>query len=133
MRVFVDTSALYALCDADDSNHPAATGWLSKEARDARVVLVTHNYVCVESAALVHRRLGKEAVRYLLSTLLPIASPFYVDESLHKAASAAYLASERNVSLVDHVSFALMRHLAVESAFAFDNDFIDQGFAVLPS
>ena len=45
---------------------------------------------------------------------------------------AGYLDSLRTtVSLVDHVSFILMRDRQMRTAFAFDRDFADQGFEVL--
>ena len=38
----------------------------------------------------------------------------------------------RRVSLVDCVSFATTRELRLDTAFAFDRDFTDQGFRTLP-
>jgi predicted nucleic acid-binding protein len=38
----------------------------------------------------------------------------------------------RRVSLVDWVSFELMRRLRLEAAFAFDRNFAGQGFATVP-
>jgi predicted nucleic acid-binding protein len=35
------------------------------------------------------------------------------------------------VSLVDHTSFALMRALGISRAFAFDDDFAREGFALV--
>ena len=48
----VDSSAFYAYLDARDKNHQLARVTLTKliEARDD---LVTHNYVVVESSALI--------------------------------------------------------------------------------
>jgi predicted nucleic acid-binding protein len=57
-----------------------------------------------------------------------------VDPDLHDRAISAMLAARRrDVSLVDWTSFELMRHHGIKSAFAFDSDFTDQGFSVLPS
>ena len=60
MTIFVDTSALYALASADDPIHDTAAD-LFRGLADAE--LVTHNYVIVESSALIHRRLGPSATR----------------------------------------------------------------------
>lgn len=132
VAVLVDTSALYAVLDRDDDNHPAAAetfvGLLE------RAVLVTHSYVVVETAALVQRRLGVEAVRVLADDVLPAFELVYVDDSLHQAAVAALLASgTREVSLVDWTSFELMRRRGILDAFAFDDDFRRQGFGLLPA
>jgi uncharacterized protein len=95
--------------------------------------LLTHNYVVVESTALADRRLGADAARALLEDILPAMSLEFVDESLHRAATSAYLAtSGRGPSLVDRTSFELMRHRGINVAFAFDRDFQAAGFATAP-
>ena len=132
MSVFVDTSALYAVLDRDDASHPDA----AEAFRDLldRETLFTHGYVVVETVALVQRRLGMEAVRALVDDVLPAIELVLVDEQLHRAAVAALLAGgARDVSLVDWTSFELMRRLRIGEAFAFDEDFARQGFAVLPT
>jgi len=133
VRTFVDTSALYALLDEDDDNHRAAAQWLSGPGADLAETLVTHAYVVVESAALVHRRLGHHAVRVLFDAFLPALSIVFVDETLHTRAVSAYLAAvRRRPSFVDWVSFQLMRDGDLDRAFAFDRDFATEGFAVVP-
>jgi predicted nucleic acid-binding protein len=92
---------------------------------------VTHNYVVVEATALVARRLGAAAVRDLHDRLLPLFSIIWVDEPTHSAAVAALLAAER-IPFVDWVSFEVMRRLSIDTAFAFDRDFVDEGFATVP-
>lgn len=131
MRTLVDTSALYALLDEDDQNHEAAAAWFATV--DAGEVLVSHSYVVVETAALVQRRLGADAVRTLFDALIPAMSILYVDDVLHSRAVAAYLAAlRRHVSFVDWVSFQLMRDAALDRAFAFDTDFARERFTVVP-
>lgn len=62
MNVFVDTSALYALLDADDKNHERAKrAWLEWIYQPIR--FISSNYILLESLALIQRRLGMEAVR----------------------------------------------------------------------
>lgn len=133
MRTFVDTSALYALLDADDDNHPAAAGWLSGPGAVSSDVLVTHSYVLVEAAALVHHRLGAPGVRDLFNAFVPALSVTFVDASLHARATAAYLAGlSRRISFVDRVSFQLIRDAGLDRAFAFDRDFATEGIALVP-
>lgn len=132
MRTFVDTSALYALLDGDDDQHGRAARWFTAEGADPETLLVTHNYVVVETAALVQRRLGQEAVRALLDDFVPAMSVFYVDESLHRAATAALRTGGPRISLVDHTSFEFIRSMQLEQAFAFDSNFEAQGFATVP-
>ena len=78
-------------------------------------------------------RLGLPALRSLHDRLLAPLAIVWVDELLHHAALAALLgAGRRRVSLVDWVSFEVMRRGGIDTALAFDPDFADQGFAVLP-
>ena len=131
MSVFVDTSALYALLDRDDAQHAAARAVFPALLETEE--LVTHSYVLVETVALTQRRLGPDAVRALTQELLPAMTTVWVDEAAHAAGLAALLAAlPAEVSLVDHVSFHVMRTLGITRAFAFDGDFDVAGFSTLP-
>ncbi len=133
MRTFVDTSALYALLDADDDNHPAAATWLSGPGGAPHESLVSHSYVIVETAALVHHRLGVVGVRDLFEAFVPALTLVFVDSELHRRAAAAYLAGiSRRVSFVDRVSFEFVRDTGLDRAFAFDQDFAKEGIALVP-
>jgi predicted nucleic acid-binding protein len=130
VTVLVDTSALYALLDRTDASHPAARSIFARlAAADAH--LVTHSYVVVEAFALTQRRLGDDAVRRLALELLPVIEMTWVERELHERAVAALLAATSRASLVDRVSFELMRERGIEEAFAFDRDFEVSGFRVL--
>jgi uncharacterized protein len=132
VTTFVDTSALFPLVDEGEPNRRAALGWFSGSIRDAEE-LVTHNYVVIESAALVQRRLGKGAIRTLLRDVLPAIGIAFVDDQLHARATSAFLAAAgRRPSLVDWVSFEFMRTQGIAQAFAFDRDFAAQGFETVP-
>jgi len=89
--------------------------------------------VLVETTALAQRRLGLEAVRALRDDLVPVLRVAWVDEDLHATALTALVAAgRRSVSLVDHVSFELMRRRGVRRALALDRHFAEQGFELLP-
>ncbi len=130
--VLVDTSALYALLDADDAAHrEAAAGWhrLLDGIAEGSLAALTHYGVVLESSALVRHRLGLSALRDLHDALLPMIEISWIDEGLHtRAVSAMLAAGRRGVSLVDRISFELMRTRAVDRALAFDDDFAEQGF-----
>jgi predicted nucleic acid-binding protein len=131
VTLFVDTSALYALMDRDDLNHESATRFWNQV--DASEALLTHNYVLVETSALVQRRLGVEALRVLVDDLTLPISTVYVDRTVHEAAVSGVLGAQlRQLSLVDMVSFEVMRRAGIRTAFAFDDHFARFGFDVRP-
>lgn len=131
MTTFVDTSAMYALLDDDDLNHKAADETFRFVFQGEP--LVTHNYVVLESAAVVQRRLGSGAVRDLFDRLLPLIEIVWVDEAVHRTAATSLLAAEkRQISLVDWTSFQVMRTRGIDKVFTFDGDFARQGFQPVP-
>ncbi len=130
MAVFVDTSAFYALLDADDGNHSrSAEIWRQIMASDEQDVVAT-NYILVETFALLQSRLGLQAVREFQEDLVPVLSVEFVTPEIHRLGIAALLAaSRRGLSLVDCVSFEVMRDLGIKSAFTFDGHFQEYGFS----
>lgn len=129
---FVDTSALLAFLDRDAARHEEVVACGVEIFRERRAV--THNYVLIETAALTHRRLGAGVARRLLEDVAPILEIVWVDAELHTSAVTAYLRSlRRRSSLVDHVSFELMRRRGLRSALALDRDFAREGFDLVLS
>lgn len=133
--IFVATSALYAVLDRDDQAHERAcdawTGWLSGEDGP---LLVTSNYVLVESFALFQSRLGMEAVRVFHDAILPVLQVHWTTREDHEVATQALLvADRRRLSLVDCANLQLMRRLGATRAFALDRHFAEQGFEVMPT
>ncbi|MGB7295825.1 MAG: hypothetical protein WBC70_09585, partial [Candidatus Aminicenantales bacterium] len=65
--------------------------------------------------------------------LFPILNVEFVNLETHRSGTSALLAAaKRNLSLVDCVSFELMRTLGIKTAFAFDAHFEEAGFQVMP-
>jgi predicted nucleic acid-binding protein len=119
-----------ALLDESDVRHrDAARIWAPLIDSDAD--LETHNYVVVESTAMVQRRLGNKSLPLLLDGLLPLIRVVWVDEEIHRRAVGAMRAARSGLSLVDCVSFEIMRLRTSEAAFAFDRHFDEHGFATL--
>lgn len=131
MKVLADTSALYTLMDEDEERHARAVAALAElSQRDDS--LVTHNYVVTEACALLQRRLGMAASIRFLDDVVPLMDIAWVDRAVHDAAVAAYTVSRSAVSLVDRVSFEIMRREGMDTAFAFDDDFRRAGFRTVP-
>ena len=132
VTIFVDTSALYALLDRDGTEHERATNAFRGLAGED---IVTHRLVVTESAALVRRRLGPTSVANLIDGLLaPMTLLDLPDETFDQvlAAHAGSVATS-GLSLVDRLSFELMRRERITTAFAFNRDFVTAGFAVIPT
>jgi uncharacterized protein len=130
--IFVDTSAIFSALSRTDENHQSARHqWVKLLTGDEP--LVTSNYVLVETTALLARRLGFQAVRVFEIEFAGALDVVWVDEPVHRRAVAALLtAGHRDLSLVDCVSFELMRQLALSTAFAYDAHFLRQGWNCIP-
>ena len=127
MRAFVDTSSIVALLTSNDMHHREAAetlNWLRGESAE----LVTTNYVVIESLAVVRRKFGPTGVHRLIDDFLPLVRVIWVGEATHTAAIEAYRSAGGSASIVDRISFAIMRREGISEAFAFDTDFDAQGF-----
>jgi predicted nucleic acid-binding protein len=132
MMIFIDTSALYALMDADDRNHERARDawaqWL-----DQPIQFLTSNYVLLESLALIQHRLGIQAARQFDEELMPVLRVHWIDAELHATALKMVLAiGQRDLSLVDCTNIELMRRLGHRTIFAFDRHYPEQGLTQVP-
>jgi predicted nucleic acid-binding protein len=132
MSTFVDTSAILTVADRDDSRYDRVDPvW--RELCQSPDDLVTTSYVLLESFALMQQRVGVEAVRALHEEVVPALTVVWVDESLRAVGMEALLAAgRRHLSLVDCVSFAVMRQIGIDRAFTLDRHSADQGFGVVP-
>jgi predicted nucleic acid-binding protein len=133
VTVFVDTSAFYALLDGDDDNNPAAAAeW--ERILGAEISLVTTAFVLVETLALLQHRIGLDAVQAFHEDVYPLLHVEWIGETDYEAGANAVLSAQRrDLSLVDCVSFVLMRRLGLRRVFAFDHHFGEQGFECVPA
>jgi len=132
VSVFADTSALYALLVRTELGHAEVAASFERLLKDGRV-LVTSNYVLVETTALLQRRIGLGAVRDLNERIVPVLSIRWVSESLHRRAVDRLVRSDRRgLSLVDCASFEVMEREGLREVLALDSDFADAGFRLLP-
>ena len=129
--IFVDSSAIYALADASDDSHEISKSILAAALQSSEELL-THNYVLLESTALVQSRLGLDIAMAIYEHGFP-TTVYWVNESDHQeAVDMLRQRGRRRLSLVDCMSFLVMRKLGVRQAFAFDADFEREGFQLYP-
>ena len=130
--LFADTSALYALVDADDQFHRAAANVFSRLSPEKDLLLCS-SYVLVETLALLQTRLSVDAVAKWKVAFQSILDVVWVDTRLHEEALTALLAANQPaISLTDWTSFLIMREHGITTAFSFDPQFAQQGFQLLP-
>ncbi len=131
-KIFVDTSALYALISMEDFQHKTALStW--DDMIQSNAVLVTNNYVIVECFSLLQYRLGIEAARDLELKIAPLLQIDWIDEQQHTSiVNDVFAANRRQLSLVDCSCFESMRRIGIEKVFTFDEHFREQGFEVIP-
>lgn len=120
MAIFVDTSALYAAADLDDTSHARAVAALS-----TGDTLVTSDHALVETWTLLRRRAGAEIARRFWAEIRAGAAT--VEPVLPADLEAAWQIGERfpnqDFSIVDRTSFALMERLGITTAASLDDDF----------
>ncbi len=127
--VFVDTSAVLALLNPNDLHHDRARHGFA-ELRSVEASLVTTSFVLVETYALLRRRMGLEAVRAFRTDLAPLIDVVWVDQGLHESGLDLLLEqNRRHLSLVDTVSFVVIRQRQIDRVFAFDRHFDQEGFS----
>lgn len=131
MKLFIDTSAFLAVLNADDAYHKKAKQiWSEIITREN--TLVSTNYILLETIAILQRRLGIQAVRTFQEDIAPILTIEWISEEMHSGGITALITSaKRDLSLVDCISFEIMRQLGLKDVFAFDSHFKDQGFNLI--
>jgi predicted nucleic acid-binding protein len=131
-RVFVDTSAYYAAVDRRDASHAQVAATLP-ELLAAHRQLTTTNVVLFELHALLLNRLGR---RVALETLRELQASQTVvrvrerDETRAEAILTQY--DDKDFSLTDAASFAVMERLGIRTAFTLDRHFAQFGWVIVP-
>lgn len=132
MKLLADTGALLALFNRRDEYHRQANAFVRAEARTQFVVTEL-----ILSETVTRLRVRSDAARAAdIGTALLNSRRYdvvFVDGALFESGlSNLRKFSDKRLSLVDAVSFAVIRTLALDGAFTFDRDFRDCGFKTFP-
>jgi uncharacterized protein len=131
-RVFIDTSAYFALINENDISHEVASEMANRLSVE-RKHLFTSNFVIAETHALVLSRLGRDTAFRVLTeldrsntTMVRVSS---VDERRAREIIARF--TDKSFSLTDATSFAIMDRLKIGQAFSLDDHFAQYGFTLM--
>jgi predicted nucleic acid-binding protein len=132
VKLLADTGALLALFNPRDALHDRAKRF-TRKADGTRFVLTE----LILSETVTRLRSRTDAAHAADVGLALLNSRRYevlfVDAGLVEAGLADLRRfSDKRLSLVDCVSFAVIRTLALDGSFTFDRDFRDCGFTVYP-
>jgi uncharacterized protein len=131
-RALVDASAYFALLDNDDDYHAQAL-----IIRDRLIAeswrLFTTSFVLAETHALLLNRLSQEiATRFLQDLEQSTTTLVWVTPAdVQNAKAIVYQYDDKDFSLTDATSFAVMERVRIPYAFTFDRHFAQYGLAVL--
>ena len=123
--VLWDSSAILALLDADDADHARAVAVARDIASEARPSFVS-NYIEAEAHALLLRKLGRTIARqWLLTGGLPVVRALPAEEQKAREILARH--ADKDWTLCDAISFAMLDARHVGRAFTFDHHFRQYG------
>ena len=136
--IFVDTSVFYARLAEDDHRHRAADEFF----RNATAPLVTTREVVYETHAMMLKvsrvrpaaNMEPAARRFLLAIDNGLARVIIATQADHDMARRILEAHrDKNFSLCDALSFAVMERFGITQAASFDRHFRQYGrFTILP-
>jgi predicted nucleic acid-binding protein len=136
VKIFLDTSALVAYYNRDDSLHDAATGVMNEflSGKIPVTKFFVSDYVFDETVTVIECVLRKHDLALEVGEALR-ASPrtmiLRVDEPIFEA-SWKLFRNTSDASFTDCTSFVLIKSLGIQAAFTFDGHFKKAGIRTIP-
>ena len=133
-RALVDSAAYFALLDHDDANHAQALTIRDRLIAE-RWRLFTTSFILAETHAPLLNRLSQDIATRFLRDMeqSPTTLVWVTPADVQRAKAIIYQYTDKDFSLTDATSFAVMERIRVPSAFTFDRHFAQYGFIVLPA
>lgn len=130
IRLFFDTSAIYAYINRKDPYHSA----VGQAVCDDKTRLVITNYIFDEIVTLVNVRLGHNQSVVVGNILMnaPEIECIHVNKADELAAWQLFCSrSDKGYSFTDCTSFVIMRRMNITAAIALDEHFQQEGFEMV--
>lgn len=129
--IFVDTSAFFAVYNANDADHLRMAPIFAAALSSGR--LATTNVVAAETHALLLTKVGRHVAHGVLlgmyESKLSVVRVGEDDERLARALLARY--DDKDFSYADAMSFVVMERLSIRTALTFDRHFAQYDLDVL--
>jgi predicted nucleic acid-binding protein len=127
----VDTSAYFALANPQDASHREVRQTL-EQIVTRRYGIFTTNFILAETHALlltrVHRTVALQILTEIEESATVVVRVSARDERRAREILRQY--TDKNFSLTDATSFAVMERLGIVYAFTLDHHFAQYGFAI---
>jgi predicted nucleic acid-binding protein len=132
-RVFVDTSAYFAVANRRDATHEPASALMRQLVAERRRLFTT-NFVLAELHALLLARLDRRVAARVLaevdaSELTTVVRVSARDE--RRAREIVFGYADKDFSLTDATCFAVMERLRIPQAFTLDQNFAQYGWTLI--
>jgi uncharacterized protein len=131
-QVLIDTSAYYAALNRRADHHARALENFA-ELVSQRRILYTTNLIVAETHALALKRLGRAVATNFLQQIYVAETGIVRVRSADERRAREIITTQddKDYTLTDATSFAVMERLRIGTAFTFDRHFVQYGFTVL--
>lgn len=132
LTLLVDASAYFALFDRRDANHAQALAVRGRLLAEGRRLFTT-SFILAETHALLLNRLSQQIATDFLRNMEQNSTTvvWVTPTDVQRAMAIIYQYDDKDFSLTDATSFAVMERLRISSAFTFDRHFAQYGLSVL--
>lgn len=130
MKVFIDSSALFAYFVESDDFHKNAVSFLAEKPE-----LITSTVVLHETIALFAKRISKTIAKKVGSFVFEeeIITLIVPSNKEERESWELYRTSKRSkMSWVDYNNVTVMKNLGIKEIFTFDEDFRKLGLRIVP-
>ena len=132
-KLFIDTSAFFAIINARDLNHDIALKFFKNDINNFEVF--SSDFVISETLTLIRRKMGSPIAfnwggKIIQSNFIKI---LYSDENIFLDSWQTFIKFEdQDFSFIDCTSFLHMKENKIRCCFCFDTHFSIYGYSSLP-